>query len=704
MAVMGYLRDRMGKIVAGVIGLSLFAFIATEAVKSGGSFFKGDNNEVGSVGDEKIPLDKFNASVEQNLAQFKQQSGQGHVTAQITSYVQDNTWNQFVSKAIFAKEVDRLGITVGGNETQDMLTGPTPNQRVMQVFTNPQTGKFDPSSVINAQNAVKSLRDDDPQKARWVDFITDIIDAKRAEKYMALIANGVYVNSLDAKDNYDAKNRLANFKYALLEYASIPDSKVSLTDADYSSYYDEHKNEFKNPQELRTIGYVSFNAAPSKADSAVVKDQLTKLLPDFIASKDDSLFVQINSETKAPLTWQHKGELDPRIDSLMLKQNPGFIYGPYLSNGSYKLAKLVETRMSPDSVKARHILIAPTGTGGIQQALAKADSLKKIIQSGKSTFAALAPMFSVDKASAVKGGELGTFGRGAMVAPFDNAVFEGKKGDLKIVTTQFGVHLIEIEDQKGSSKIVKVATVDKPLTASSATQSVAYSKAQTFLASVNKDNFDAEATKEGFKTQKADDITGIASSLPGLIDARDLVRWVFKADKGEVADQVFTVDDQYVVAHVTAIKPKGILSLDVVKDKIKPEVIKQVKGKMLSDKFAAATNGSSSIEQIAQKAGAKVTPVQNIVFANPVIPGSSAEYKPIGTVFGLPVNKISKPIIGQQGVYVLVANSFINPAPLTNAVREKEQLAGALLQRAEGQLFEALKDKDNVKDNRAKVL
>jgi peptidyl-prolyl cis-trans isomerase D len=592
MAVMGYLRDRMGKIVAGVIGLSLFAFIATEAVKSGGSFFKGDNNEVGSVGDEKIPLDKFNASVEQNLAQFKQQSGQSHITAQITSYVQDNTWNQFVSKAIFAKEVDKLGIAVGGNETQDMLTGPTPNQRVMQVFTNPQTGKFDPSSVINAQNAVKSMKDDDPQKARWADFITDIIDAKRAEKYMALIANGVYINSLDAKDNYDAKNKLANFKYALLEYSSIPDSKVSVTDADYSSYYDEHKNEFKNPQELRAISYVSFNAAPSKADSAVVKDQLTKLLPDFIASKDDSLFVQINSETKAPLTWQRKGELDPRIDSIMLKQSPGFIYGPYQSNDSYKLAKLVDARMSPDSVKARHILIAPTEAGGMEKALAKADSLKKIIQSGKSTFAALAPIFSVDKASAVKGGELGTFGRGAMVAPFDNAVFEGKKGDLKIVTTQFGVHLIEIEDQKGSSKVVKVAIVDKPLTASSATQSAAYSKAQTFLASVNKDNFDAEATKEGLKTQKADDITGVASSLPGLIDARDLVRWVFKADKGEVADQVFTVGDQYVVAHVTTIKPKGILSLDLVKDKIKPEVIKQVKGKMLSDKFAAAANGS----------------------------------------------------------------------------------------------------------------
>jgi peptidyl-prolyl cis-trans isomerase D len=548
------------------------------------------------------------------------------------------------------------------------------------------------------------MKDGDPQKVQWSNFVTDLIDAKRAEKYMALVTNGIYINSLDAKDSYDAKNKLANFKYALLEYASIPDSKVSLTDADYTSYYDEHKNEFKNPQELRSISYVAFNAAPSKADSAVIKDQLTKLLPEFIASKDDSLFVQINSETKAPLTWQRKGELDPKIDSIIFKQDPGFIYGPYQSNGSYKMSKLVAVRMFPDSVKARHILIAPGEAGGMEKALARADSLKKLIETGKASFAALATTFSADKVSAAKGGDLGTFGRGAMIQPFDDAVFEGKKGDLKIVTTQYGVHLINIEDQKGSTKVVKVATVDKPLTASSTTQSTAYSKAQTFLASINKDNFDAEATKEGLKVQKAEDIQGTASALPGLFEARDLVRWIFKADKDQIAEQVFTADDQYVVAKVTEIKPEGILSLDLVKDKIKPEVIKQVKGKMLADKFNADANGSSSIDQIAQKAGAKVTPVQNIVFANPVIPGSSAEYKPVGTVFGLPINKISKPIAGQQGVYMLVVDSFINPAPLTNAVREKEQIANALLQRAEGQLFEALKDKDNVKDNRAKVL
>jgi len=701
---MGYLRERMGKIVAIVIGLSLFAFIASEAVRSGGSFFREDNNELGNVGGEKIAYDEFTKDVDQNSQQFKQQSGQSNLSPQIMSYVQENTWNSLLSRLIIKKEVDKLGLAVSPDETQAMTSGNNPNPQVIQAFTNPQTGKFDRASLLNTIQSLNQLKDGDPQKAQWVNFVTQLIQSKLGEKYMSLVTNGLYVNSLEAKDDYEAKNRLVNFKYASLDYTSIPDNKVTLTDGDYSDYYNEHKGEFKNQQELRDIDYVSFNAAPSKDDSVAVKAQVEKLVPAFKASTNDSLYVQINSETKAPLVYQHKGKLDPKIDSIMFGASIGTIYGPYLSNGSYALAKLVDARIGPDSVKARHILIDVNAAGGADKAVAKADSIKKVIQSGKSNFAAMANLYSIDKSSAVKGGDLGTFGRGAMVPVFEDAVFNGKKGDVKIVTSQFGVHLIEIQDQKGSSKVVKVAVVDKPLAASTKTQSAAYSKAQAFLISLNKNNFDDQAKKAGLNKKVAENVTGIASTLPGLDNARDLVRWAYKADKGDLSDQVFTIGDQYVVAHLVQIKTKGILPLDAVKKQIEPAVRNYVKGKMLTDKFTTALSGSSTIDQVAQKAGSKVVPIQNIVFANPVIPGTSAEYKLIGAIFGSPVNKLSKPVAGQQGVYVFTVDGFTNPAPLTNAVREKQQIAQAMLQRSQGQIFDALKDKDNVKDYRAKFL
>jgi peptidyl-prolyl cis-trans isomerase D len=702
MGIMGFLRDRMGKILAFFIGFALLAFIIGEVVRSGGSFFRDDRNELGDVSGEKVAYDDFSKKVDQNSAQFRQQSGQGNLSPQITSYIQETTWNQMISQLILKKEVDKLGLVVSDDEAKSMVSGDNPNPQIVQAFGDPKTGKVDKSKLNTFLNNLAAAKPGDPVIQQWSDFVTQMIEAKVSEKYVALVTTGLYVNSLEAKDDYEAKNKLANFKYTVLTYASVPDSKITVTNGDYQAYYDEHKNEFKNQQETRTFDYVSFNAAPSAADSTAIKAQADKLAVNFKEAKDDSLFVQINAETKAPLVYVHKGRLEPKLDSVMFNESNGFVYGPYLSTGSYKIAKLVDARTEPDSVKARHILIDDR-TIGVEKAMAKADSLKKLIQGGKS-FADLANMFSIDKNSAVKGGDLGTFGRGAMIPVFEDAVFSGKKGDLKIVASQFGVHLIEIEDQKGSSKVVKVATVDVPLKASSQTQTTVYSKAQGFLGSLTKENFDDEAKKAGIVKKTASDVRGVAAALPGIDNAREIVRWAFNAENGDFSDKVYISDNQYIVAHLVMIKPKGILPLDAVKKQIEPMVKNKVKAKVLTDKFEGALNGASSIDQVAQKAGSQVNPLENIVFANPVIPGSSAEYKVIGTVFGSQPNKISKPIEGQQGVYVFVLNSFTNPPALTNAVREKQQMAQTILQSADAQIFEALKDKATIKDNRAKFL
>lgn len=699
---MGYLRDRMGTILAIFIGFALLAFVAGEVIKSGSSIFKDSASEIGVINGTSVSYAEFNKKLEASTEQFKQQSGQS-ISPQITNYLQETTWNQFLTDGLLGKEMEKLGITVGEAETQSMISGPTPAPQIAQQFTDQQTGQFDRARLNQFLQYLQTPKADTAQLKAWGNFLGELIKDKKRQKYLALVTTGLYVNQLDAQDDYLAKNKLANFKYTVLDYASIPDSKVTITDEDYSAYYNEHKAEFKNKQELRSFDYVSFNAAPSKEDSIAIKAQVEKLAADLRASTNDSLFVQINSETKTPIAFRKKGQLEPQLDSVMFSAAPGFVYGPFLSNGSYKIAKLVATQVGPDSVKARHILINPATEGGVDKALAKADSIKKLLAGGKS-FADLANTYSIDKNANAKGGDLGTFGRGTMVASFDDVVFNAKKGDIKVFTTQFGVHLVEIQGVVGSSKVVKVALVDKPLEASQKTQNEAYNKAQAFLSSLTKDNFDAQAKKAGITVKKASDITGIAAALPGLDNARALVRWAFKADKGNFSEEVYPIGDQYVIGSLTEIKPIGFLSLDAVKKQIEPAVRIIVKGKQLSEKLQAALNGATSIEQVAQKAGGKVMPVQNIVLANPVIPGSGPEYKLIGSIFGAKPSKLSTPVAGAQGVYVYTLDSFVNPATLTNAVREKQALGAALAQRADGDVLNALKDKANVKDNRAKFL
>ncbi|MDO8993213.1 MAG: SurA N-terminal domain-containing protein, partial [Daejeonella sp.] len=645
---MSFLRNRAGIIIVGAIGFAIIAFLVSDAVQMGGSFMQGNQTEVGEVDGNAISILEFNEKVEQNTNNFKQQMGQSNLDPQMTSYIIENTWNQSVSQILMSKEMSRLGLQVSKNELNDLVSGKNPDPQILQNFGDPQTGQLNRMQLNAFLENVKSQPASSPVSQQWTAFLLNIRENKLAQKYTNLIRNSLYVTSLEAREDYDQRNKLANFSFVNLEYSSLPDNQVKLTDQDYSDYYNENKYKFKNPLEKRSFEYIVFDANPSKADSADIKAMVAKTAAEFRVATNDSLFVSINAETKMPITYVRKGQLEPALDSAVFSASNGAFIGPLFSGGVYKMVKVLDLKVGPDSVKASHILLNPATEGGIDKAKAKADSIRGVIARGGS-FAELAAKFGTD-ASKDSGGDLGTFARGAMVPAFEEAVFNGNTGDLKVITTQFGVHVIKINAQIGSSRVAKVAIVDKSFSASNKTQQEAYSKATSFLTlAKNAETFDAEAKKAGYVKSLADNVIATQSSIPGLDSPREMVRWVFGADKGDVSNQVFEMGSKFAVARVVDIFKEGTLPLDQVKKDIEPMVMKQVKARMLIEKMEKALAGSKSIDQVAQKVGRAVTPVQNIVFANPVIPGLSQENVLVGTLFGSQPGKLSKPIEGDQG-------------------------------------------------------
>jgi peptidyl-prolyl cis-trans isomerase D len=696
MGFMTFLRNRAGFILVGFIGFAIVAFLVGDAINVGKPFWAASQKVVGSVDGEDISIDEFGPKVDQNLQQFKQQYG-GSANPQMTAMAVDNAWNGELATILLSKEYKRIGLDISADELFDLYQGKNPSPLIVQYFGNPQTGQVDRAAVINSLKQQSS----NPQlKQQWDLLQAEIEKQALQQKYGNLIKNSVYVTSLEANDEYQNRNKLANFNYVALEYASIPDASVKPSDSDYSDYYNNNKQKFDNPAETRSFDYVSFSVNPTKEDSAAIKVQIDKLAADFRASKSDSLFSAINSDVKVPYSYISKGKLDPAVDSVVFGLPAGSFYGPVFSGNSYKLVKVIDTRMSPDSVKASHILLDAAKMGGVDKAVKMADSLKGLIQKGAS-FAALAKLYSVD-GSKDKGGDLGTFSRGQMVPEFENAAFNGQVGDLKVVTSQYGVHLIKIEKQVGSSKVAKVAYIEKNLVPSSKTKDQAYKKASAFLTNVKGDDFAAEAKKLGYTVAVADRITGSQGYAPGLDNPRQLIKDAFAAEKGDVLSEVYQMDNAFVVAHLTDIKPKGILPLEAVKKDIEPMVINAVKAKMLTEKFSKAAQGASNLNQVAQKVGKQVMPVQNIVFANPIVPGAAQENKLIGSVFGSSVGKLSKPVDGERGVYVFTVNGFTNPAPIGNTYKQKEAMREGIAQRSLGAAFQALQDKSDIKDNRVK--
>lgn len=694
MGLMTFLRNRAGFILVGAIGFAIVAFLVGDAINVGKPFWAASQKVVGSVDGEEISIEEFGAKVDQNLQQFKQQYG-GSANPQMTAMAVDNAWNGELASILLSKEYARLGLGISSDELFDLYQGKNPSPLIVQYFGNPQTGQVDRAAVINS---LKQQATNPQLKQQW-DLLEKEIEKQALQaKYANLIKNSVYVTSVEANDEYQNRNKLANFSYVSLDYASIPDASVKLSESDYSDYYNENKARFDNPAETRSFEYVSFSINPSKEDSAAVKAQVEKLAADFRVSKSDSLFAAINSDVKVPYTYMSKGKLDPAVDSVVFSLPAGSFYGPVFSGNSYKMVKVADTRFSPDSVKASHILIDAAKMGGADKAVKFADSLKTLVQKGGS-FSALAKMYSVD-GSKDKGGELGTFSRGQMVPEFENAAFNGKTGDLVVITSQFGVHLIKIENQIGSSKVAKLAYVEKSLSPSSKTKDQAYKKASSFLSQVKGDNFAELAKKQGYKVAVADKITASQGYAPGLDNPRQLIRDSYDADKGDVLTEVYQMDNAYVIAHVTEINPKGTLPLEAVKKDIEPLVLNAVKAKMLTEKITKA--GAGNLNQLAQKLGKTVMPVQNIVFANPIVPGAAQENKLIGSVFGSPVGKLSKPVEGERGVYVFTINGFTNPAPIGNTYKQKETMLQGIAQRSLGSAFQALQDKSEIKDNRVK--
>ncbi|MES2828382.1 MAG: SurA N-terminal domain-containing protein [Bacteroidota bacterium] len=693
---MTFLRNRAGYILIGAIGFAIVAFLVGDAINVGKPFWAESQKVVGSIDGEDINIEQFSPKVEQSLAQFKQQYG-GSGNAQMQAMAVDNVWQGEVANVLLGKEYSRLGLTVSSDELNDLIQGSNPSPLIVQYFGNPQTGQVDRAQVLNT---FKQGYKDEKVRPQLQALELEIERQALQQKYSKLINNSTYVSTLEANDEYMNRNKIANFKYVSLDYAAVADASLKLTDGDYSEYYDANKKRFENPTETRTIEYVSFSVNPTKEDTAAVKGQVEKLAADFKTAANDSLFAALNSDVKIPYTYLTKGKLDPSVDSVVFSLPAGSFYGPKFSGNSYKLVKVIDTRFSPDSVKAAHILLNPTQLGGVDKAVKMADSLKALIQKGAS-FASLALQYGTD-GSKDKGGDLGTFARGQMIPEFDEAVFNGTSGELKVLTTQFGVHLIKIEKQVGSSKVAKVAYVEKSLAASNKTRDLAYKKATAFLNEAKEGSFADIAQKKGYTVGVADKITPTQGYAPGLDNPRQLIRDAYEADKGETLDQVYQMDNAWVIAKLTDVRAKGQLSLDAVKKEIEPMVRIAVKGKMLKEKMDKALTGAGNLNQVAQKTGKNVLPIQNMVMANPVIPGAAQENKLVGTVFGSQPGKLSKSVVGEAGVYAFVVDGFANPAPLANTYKQKEAMMQLTGQRSLGMAFQALQDKADIKDNRVK--
>lgn len=690
MAVIGKIREKSGLVMI-IIGLGMVGFLFQDAASS--LFNGGGDTNVGEVGETVISARDFDAKLNEFIARYEFQNGPAD--AQVRESIREQVWNDIVRENLLVKEFNLLGISVSPKELDDMITGTNPHPQIKQSFTDPKTNIFDPNQVITFLKGLDNMPAD--RKAQWLQFENGLIQERIATKYNNMVTKGMFATSLMIKRAYVEQNENRAIKYVVKRYNTIPDSAITVSENDLKAYYEEHKHEFKQDAS-RSIEYVRFDVLPSADDKQAINEQLKEIAKEFKTTDDDSSFVAYNSDVPLNNQYYTQKNFPFEIDSTFFYAEKGAIYGPYEENNTFAIAKIADIKFAPDSVKARHILINAT-TPGDSAGYFKLDSLRILIKKG-TKFDQLAKDNSDDVGSAVEGGDLGWFTEGTMVKPFNDACFQGKKGDLVIVESQFGFHLIEVLEQSALAKKVRLAKVALNVVPSSETYDKTFAQVSTFY-NENKTSatFTTNLSKEN-STQKKMEALNIKVSdktVAGIEDSRELVRWIFKAEKGDVSAPM-QFDNTYVVAHLTEIKQDGFASLEQIKNEIELEAKKMKKAAQISKEM----EGPLNIDDIASKIGIPVSTTTNVNFAAYSIPGLGQEPKVIGTISVIPAGKMtSKPIEGKTGVFVVLVES-VTPAPATTDYTTTKQQLNSLYAGISSGILEALKEKFGVVDERYK--
>lgn len=649
-------------------------------------FGGGQNANIATIDGEDIRVDAYQKML-RDRREMKYLKDDGLTTA---------VWNDLIEGILLGDEYRALGMAIGKEEYDEMRFGENISSYAKSIF---YSGGVTEEGRQSVRELFSAWFNGPPQDRKiWEGFKNVLTNRRLREKYDALTKAGVYVNSLEARFEDKAKSEKLNLNFVVKKFTDIPDSAITYTDRDIKAYFEKHKHEKKYAQKTgRSIKYVTFSIAPSAEDSAAAKAELTNLKGSFASATSDSVFVIENSAVPTYAAREYRDGGYPGIENAEIISAPvGTVIGPFLEAPDLKIVKITGRKQVPE-VNARHILIKGAADGNMDAARAKADSLKKVIKKDKN-FADLAKKYSEDPGSGSKGGDLGWFGKGMMVAPFEDACFNGKVGDMPVVESQFGIHLIEIMEKKNVD-ITVLAEIQKAIVPSQKTMRSGYQNANDF-AFENSEEEDFLLVGDSLGMKEATGIAPNATTIAGLTDPFQVINWVYKAEVGEVSSPLPS-GNLYVVALLTGATEEGLPTLEAVKTQMEEEVKKEKKGEM----YVKIMSEGKNLEDIAAAASSKVQNAPNISLSSLALQGAgNNEPKVIGTAFFLKENEMSLPIVGEAGVYVVAPagppSEFTAKedysADKTSAItRVKARVNGGL------GIYNAMKEGAKIKDNRS---
>ncbi|MFT5249997.1 MAG: peptidyl-prolyl cis-trans isomerase D [bacterium] len=691
MAVLNNIRKH-GIFLIIIIALALFSFVLSGVIGDGNTPTKGEST-VATINGVDLPREDFMKKVEA----VQRSMGPNSPTNQAMNIV----WDRELRRVVLEEQYESLGLTAEKAQISNSLKA--------SLATNPafqnEIGEFSELKMQEYIASVKAAAETGNTQAysAWLDYENSTVNTVLENNYFNLIKGGLITTLAEGKQEYHFQNDNIDIEFLQIPFTKIADEDVTITDKEIETYVRAHSKDYEVDTQV-DIQYVSFLENPSEEDNVNTKADISKLISDFAATDDITEFVNVNSEVTYSDRWYLKNDLPVEIADDIMVQNLNEVYGPYKDNETYNIARVFETKQMADSAKAKHILVRFAGLSTAPQDVVRtkenakklADSILRVIKKNTNKFDGLAAKFSEDLSNKDKGGDLGYFTPGRMVKPFNDYIFDNKTGDVGVVETDFGFHVIEIDDQKNIQKAVKVALILKKVQASEKTINDVFSKATKFEIAAKDADFSALAKEEGLSASPVNKIGELDANIPGVGENRSIVTWAFNEETNIGDIKRVNTTNGYVIAQLTRRNPKGLKSIAEASATVTPILRSEKKAKLIRESISSA-----DINEVASSQNLSTKTANAITMANPTIASAGTEPKVIGAAFGLKPGETTKLIDGVKGVFMVKVTAVNNAPDLQDYSAFVNQLNTSSAPSINTNAFNALKNKADIEDNRA---
>ena len=674
MASLNTLRTKFGVVLSIIIALALLAFILSLRTEMG---FSGNDPRVGVIDGEKINYSEYYDRYEQIKAQNNVQESDEQQSAMLANAV----WQSLIADHVLTPGFDRMGLRVTEPERLAMVSGQQPSQAFYSAFADPRTGQYN----VEAVNQFLAQAESNPQAAQmWAQLNEQACLERELQKFYGLVKGGVYVNALEIAQGVKGANETFSGKWAGKKYSAVPDSLIAVSSSDLKSYYDSRKDQFTQTPS-RTLSYVVFEVSPTDDDLLALENKAAEVGKEFAAAEEVRAFVRANRNGRIAESYVTASQLsDEEAKALM----DGKMYGPVLKNNEWTMARVLDAKMAPDSVGIRHIVLPYT-----EETLA--DSLLTALRKG-GDFAAAAARYSVYDATAANGGEVGVLPFSAFTGEFAEALAGAKKGDIVKIASGDAIQLMQVYRADKPTKHIQVASITYPVEASADTRRDIHNQAGSFMVNAkgSSEAF-ADAASTAAVTPRVARLAQGDRTIRGLEDSRDVARWAYGAEVGDVSE-IFTVGKDYVIAMLTEIDDNDYASLEKVAAQVRSQVLRDKK----YDYIVKELSGATLAEQ-ASSLGSEVGEFSDVTFGSFYIDGVGVEPRLVGAIAASEKGALSAPVKGMSGVYVFQVED-VQTADKQTAEAEKVRAQATAESMAQQFAMQAVQQMAKIQDLRGK--